>query len=334
MKIFIVILSLFGASPYAYAELICRAADGRNTLLSLGVDTPAIKVTPGIPLGTVLFSKTFEFTTSCSQNKLTDKGNLIYFKRKNITNSLGYGLTLSVGFNGKDGSIAQNIPTNIMIKDVTAVGGGSTSSYWPKNTFSVDVKITKTSNSSVPGVVVKSVDLFTMGGASSYPADTAAFNMQNPNNIVYTTETCKVSGPASFSVVLDKAILNKLNGFGSGIGTNTKPKDFSIMLICDTDIMSTFKIMMQLDGTSPAGGKNSGLLSLSPNADNASGVALQILKGGSGVPVNFGTSWQIGSFPVSGSKITIPLTARYYQTEKNITPGIANSTMIYTISYM
>lgn len=334
LKMLMILFLIFGVCMPVRAELICKATDGRSTLFSLGVDTPMIKVTPGVPLGTVLFSKSFDFMTSCSQNKVTDKGNLIYFKRKNLTTSLGYGLTLSVSFDGKDGSIAQSVPTNVTITDHLAVGGGSTSTYWPKNTFSVDVKITKTANSSVPAATAKSVNLFSMGGAVSFESDAAVFTMQNPDNIIYTSETCKISGPTSFSVDLEKAALNKVSGFGSGVGSSTKPKNFNIMMMCDTEIMGAFKIMMQLDGISPVGGKDSGLLSLSPNANNASGVALQVLNGGTNMPVSFGTAWQIGTFPVSGADITVPFTVRYYQTDKNITPGVANSTMIYTISYM
>ncbi len=160
------------------------------------------------------------------------------------------------------------------------------------------------------------------------------FIMQNPNSVVYTTETCKIKGPASFTVSLDKTTINKKSGFGSGVGSNSKSKGFNISLLCDTEIMSAFKIMLQLDGASPQGGGVSGLLSLSPNTDNAQGVALQILFGGTENPVKLGTPWQIGSFPVSGSEISIPFSVRYYQTQGNVTPGTANSTMVYTISYI
>lgn len=333
-RVLLMFMFLFGFNANVYAGLICRAADGRNILLSLGVDTPAIKVTPGIPIGTVLFSKTYDFTTSCSLNKATDKATLIYFKRKDLTKSLGYGLTLNISFKNNNGNTTQSISSGQSIQDYAAIGGGSTSSYWPKSTFSVDVQIIKTSNSTQPAAIANSVELFTMGGASAYAVDSATFTMQNPNSVVYTTETCKIKGPASFTVTLDKTTINKTSGFGSGVGSNSKSKGFNISLLCDTEIMSAFKIMLQLDGASPQGGGVSGLLSLSPNTDNAQGVALQILFGGTENPVKLGTPWQIGSFPVSGSEISIPFSVRYYQTQGNVTPGTANSTMVYTISYI
>jgi type 1 fimbria pilin len=333
-KVSIAIILLFGLNISAQAELICRATDGRSNLFTLGVDTPVVKVTPGIPIGTVLFSKKFDFTTSCSLNKITDKEQTIYFKREDISHALGYGLTLNVDFQGNNGSTTQSVSSGISINDKIAVGGGSTNKYWPKNTFSVDIQIIKTSNSTKPAVSSKPIDLFTMGASSGYPIDSAMFTMDNPDGIVYTTETCKIKGPASFTVTLDKATLNRKNGLGSGVGSNSKSKSFNISLLCDVEIISAFKVMLQLDGASPQGGSDSGLLSLSPNANNAKGVALQVLLGDTDNPVKLGTSWMIGSFPLTGSEIIIPFSARYYQTQEHITPGIANSTMVYTVSYI
>lgn len=334
IKTLIMIILSFVLNTPVYADLICKATDGQTNLFDLGVDTPAIKVTPGIPLGTVIFSKTYDVTASCSLNKLTDREEVIYFKRKNITQALGYGLTINIGFNNSSGNKVQSISTGTVIKDYLAVTGGTTSTYWPKSTFSVDVEIVKTSNSTQAGAVSKGIELFSIGGQTSYPVDSATFTMQSPNSVTYTTETCKIKGPASFTVNMGKTTVDKRNGFGSGVGSISKAKDFNISLLCDVDIISAFKIMLQLDGTSPVGGLNSGLLSLSPDAENAKGVALQILLGGSENPVKLGTSWQIGSFPVSGEEITIPFSARYYQTEDNVTPGVANSTMVYTVSYI
>lgn len=80
-----------------------------------------------------------------------------------------------------------------------------------------------------------------------------------------------------------------------------------------------------------------GVFSLVEGKQQASGIGIQIAHGGKNqnpVPVNFNSnSYTISLDQNSGTTIRIPLSARYYQTEKNTTPGGATGKLIYTISY-
>nr|WP_243465151.1 fimbrial protein [Photorhabdus temperata] len=66
------------------------------------------------------------------------------------------------------------------------------------------------------------------------------------------------------------------------------------------------------------------------NRTTASGVGMQILYNNQPViihsQINIGNSY-------SGGKYSIPLRARYFQTDRNITPGQANATATMTLTY-
>ena len=72
--------------------------------------------------------------------------------------------------------------------------------------------------------------------------------------------------------------------------------------------------MLRLDGQTPdRWGSKQGLIGLNSQDHSASGVAIQILHAASGVPVDIGSSWKIGSYPLARRTIEVPLLARYYQ---------------------
>lgn len=78
-----------------------------------------------------------------------------------------------------------------------------------------------------------------------------------------------------------------------------------------------------------------GVFALTQTADSAGGAGIQLAYGTGASPefVNFGTTkkyeMDIGSTGIS----EIPLVARYIQTDKKVTPGVANSAVTFLINY-
>ncbi|MGK4437524.1 fimbrial protein [Yersinia proxima] len=114
--------------------------------------------------------------------------------------------------------------------------------------------------------------------------------------------------------------------------TNTGPvgngKTQKIALTCDP----TTKYSLQVDGDAEPG--HQGVLKLSPGS-SATGVGVQLLVGKNQAPVEFGKNKQMGIAASSGTNIQeeIDITARYYQTENKATPGTANATASFTMTY-
>ncbi|MBS9427084.1 MULTISPECIES: fimbrial protein [Photorhabdus] len=113
----------------------------------------------------------------------------------------------------------------------------------------------------------------------------------------------------------------------SGISSTAGGKDFEVILDCDDDV----QIQLMLDGKRA---KNNlyhvWALDQNDNHTTASGVGMQILYNNQPViihsQINIGNSY-------SGGKLSIPLHARYFQTDRNITPGQANVTATMTLTY-
>ncbi|KOY63177.1 adhesin [Photorhabdus heterorhabditis] len=113
----------------------------------------------------------------------------------------------------------------------------------------------------------------------------------------------------------------------SGVNSTAGGKDFEVILDCDDDV----NIQLMLDGKQA---KNNlyhvWALDQDNNQTTASGVGLQILHNNQPViihsQINIGNSY-------SGGKLSIPLHARYFQIDRNITPGQANVTATITLTY-
>ncbi len=318
----------------AQAALKCANGDGSATLVDI---SNRVKVTPGTPVGTTLFSQTFTgLKARCSLTTATGSAETAYFSRPNLSTALGGGLTLFVTYKGNRNSTAANISTGVMVSDRSAFLGLA-SSFWQEvslDPVTVEIVKTGTTGTTSPGTASANMTIGSVG-STMQTSDKAIFYLRGANTIGYLAETCKVPTPASFDVSLGSVGISGSSGFGSGVGSTSQAKDFAINLSCDTAVSGAFKVMMQLDGTPVSGLANQGVLALTNSGASgvASGVGVQVLQGASGTPVSFATPWQVGAFPVSASLINVPFSARYYQTAARVTPGSANSSMTYTISY-
>ncbi|WP_256352963.1 MULTISPECIES: fimbrial protein [unclassified Pseudomonas] len=143
--------------------------------------------------------------------------------------------------------------------------------------------------------------------------------------------TCSVSTP-SVRMSLGTVSVKAFKGVGSNAGTTTE----NITLSCSGGEGSSRDVLITLtDQTQPA--NRTDVLSLT-RASTASGVALQLLRGPTLIRYGADSSvignpnqWLAGS--TGNGTFSIPLTARYIQTERDITAGTANGVATFTMAY-
>ncbi|MBS0877143.1 MULTISPECIES: fimbrial protein [unclassified Tatumella] len=112
-----------------------------------------------------------------------------------------------------------------------------------------------------------------------------------------------------------------------GIGTwpgDQNTRNFNIPLTCNSDA----NVNIQFDGN--AYDANNGLLRLNSGNDSASGVGIQLLY--EKKPVVLSSVFSAGSPGVEGV-FNIPLQARYYQIDKSVDVGNANTSATFTLTY-
>ena len=111
-----------------------------------------------------------------------------------------------------------------------------------------------------------------------------------------------------------------------GIGSTTAATSFNIQLTnCPTGMNA---ITYQIDPTTAVNGSELSVVTLNPSS-TATGVGVQLLNG-SGAPLPLGSSASLGN---AGGSYTIPLQARFYQTDASVKGGTANAAMTFTITY-
>ncbi|HFF1620684.1 TPA: fimbrial protein [Yersinia enterocolitica] len=115
----------------------------------------------------------------------------------------------------------------------------------------------------------------------------------------------------------------------TSVGATTRGNTQHITLTCDTNI----KYSLQVDGIAES--NQPGVLKLSPEPGAASGVGVQLLTGKNNDPVVFGQPKQMGISASSGTNLPekIDITARYYQIADKVTPGSANASATFTLTY-
>ncbi len=330
IKGLLVLLLLCVGLQTARAELECEN-ENIITILDINVNTPPIVVTNSTPIGTVIHRQAVSFTARCSLNSVAGSPENVFFKREDVRTLLGNGLSLYITYKGDRGNTVKAIDTKITVTNRNAFWGLS-SSHWQQIPLEVEFEIVKDQHAGAIVVAPASSIIFTID--SRMRGERAPFFMRGANKIDYRTQTCEILGPRSFSISLGTVSSAGSSGFGTATGTISAAKNFSLNLACDVAASGTFKVMLQLDGTLVSGLENAGVLALSKGSLSASGAGIQVLHGGTETPVSFATPWQIGKFPMVGSALSIPFSARYYQTERIVRPGKADGTMTYTISYL
>lgn len=113
----------------------------------------------------------------------------------------------------------------------------------------------------------------------------------------------------------------------SGVGSTLAEQAFTIPLDCNAGT----KVNVTLDAIKDSSGEK-GVIALSDvnNQIKATGVGVQLRY--KDAPVTLGEPIKVGTAVTEGS-YNVPLTARYYQTESKIGPGIANAVATFTMIY-
>ena len=130
-------------------------------------------------------------------------------------------------------------------------------------------------------------------------------------------------GSAAINVNLGNVPVGAFKGVGTSPDT-ARTKAFDIPLTCSKGA----SINLKLDGT--AYDATQGMLKLDDAGTPAKGVAIQLLYDDKPVELAKSFKWQTAS---EDGTYAIPLKARYVQTDNSITPGAANGSATFTLTY-
>ncbi|MGB3432138.1 fimbrial protein [Achromobacter sp.] len=115
----------------------------------------------------------------------------------------------------------------------------------------------------------------------------------------------------------------------SSVGSTAAEQSFSIKLNCREAKPELNAVYLRMDAKPDASGAP-GVIALSPEANAATGVGIQILDKDR-QPVTYGQSALVGTS--KDGVYNVPFHARYYQTSNQVTAGVANGTATFTLEY-
>ncbi|WP_333976614.1 fimbrial protein [Burkholderia cepacia] len=330
--IFSIILFGIAVSPaFALSADDCQWGNGTSLSGNIamyyvsGYSTPEFN--PSVPIGTIIDSR--EVTPSGINATLSCNTSL-----KNILHGRLYGTT---------DPVYNTYPTT-----VPGVGVRirfSDNQIWFPRTITWG---SSTINISTSPVVIEFVKVGRITAAGTLKGELAGTYIDNEVQYrsIYIMGGIQIKPKVPTCSVATKQIDVKMNPTGNdftpkdfgGVGRTTPERDFSIQLNCaGGDPGTSTNAYVTLTDNSNSGNR-SNLLSLTPDS-KASGVAVQILKGGT--PLGFGpdssaastpNQWKAGNIPQGQGVFTIPLTARYIQTG-TLKGGKANAVATFTMSY-
>ncbi|MBX9494678.1 spore coat protein U domain-containing protein [Yersinia enterocolitica] len=113
-----------------------------------------------------------------------------------------------------------------------------------------------------------------------------------------------------------------------GIGNTGQEITQPIILSCNPKTKYSLKVNDTSTGVP-------GVIKLTQEPGVATGIGVQLLAGKNRVPVVLGSAQEMGTSMAGSedSEQTIDITARYYQTDTTITPGKANASATFTVTY-
>ena len=312
-----VVVSAFSAET-SWAK--CSASSG-----TLNFPDP-IAVQRDAPVGAVIATATLKTTITCDE----------------AGNTPGY--SWNVYPSSRNADYGASSISNVRLTNVPGIGirwsnlsdGTGTVSIWSRKSLN-DESGGRGVRPTGSTLFTDTFELIKLGAVSSNksPSWVLDYDYKNANNVgqgkLYsTTATNRNMQVVACSVLQASIPINmgvvKLAEF-SGVGSTVREKPIEIPLDCDAKT----KVNVTLDGVRHSSGA-AGVLALSPSASQvvATGVGLQLLYNNKAVI--FGTPIAAGVASNDGA-YTIPLVARYYQTDNTITEGQANSTATFTMSY-
>ncbi|ELW2865969.1 fimbrial protein [Salmonella enterica] len=228
---------------------------------------------------------------------LSSLGNNIY-----NTNLPGVGIRLTNTSSGKVLPYDQSVGANVYIY----IGGNG-----------IKAELIKTGD--ISGGTLDAGVLARASVANQFYFANATLNGAN----TITSESCSVvTNPVN--VPLGDHDKSEFSGAGSGTAWQT----FNIDLNC----IRGARINVRIDATADGDAGVPGIIKLDNDPANASGVGVQLWYRYEDSPVQFGQERYYWTSP-SGGNERVQLQARYYQTIQTITPGAANATATFTLTY-
>ncbi|HEF5874732.1 TPA: type 1 fimbrial protein [Burkholderia cenocepacia] len=315
---------LLGSAGIGAAQAAALAKCEAITSAKLATLPENLKIAWDAPVNTVLWKQSgIQISARCWQVlPMSGEMEAMFYRYRDDPKLIANGIAMYITYNGNRGHGDAAIPTGTMIPRTGDV----------KVTATVDVELVKIgATPSTPTDLPMRTVLAGMISAPNEQSDSARYMLYGFENVSFQKTTCGTTTP-SLQVELGTHVLRKAGGIGSGIGSTSPSKDFAIGIQCDSGVAGDFVVNMMLEGN--ALDAANGVLALSPER-SATGVGIQLLKG-DGQPVHLGTPWKIADSPSSlgrSSNFSVPLSARYYQTDATAKPGTANGTATFTIIY-
>jgi len=182
------------------------------------------------------------------------------------------------------------------------------------------IELIKTGPSSAGNLATGTWASFSISPAVGASWITTSLAVTGTNNI--TSVACSLNS-TSINVPLGDVLDIKFTAIGATVGD----KSFDVGLTCDKEA----RINVALAGTQNSDTTDTSVLALTNagQAGTASGMGVQLLYGGT--PLKINNNIVLKTTP--GGQETLPFTARYYQTNKVVTPGKANSSATLNITY-
>lgn len=175
------------------------------------------------------------------------------------------------------------------------------------------------------------VMIYANGGGPNITTDPSYLRL-NASTVTIKASTCEMLSSTAQNVPLLPVGKTQFSGVGTTAGA---PADFSLTTRCGDGV----KLYATMTDGSDAG--NTGNTLKPAEGTTASGVGVQIVR--DGLPISFGpdssasgniNQWYIGTANSGGSEVfTIPLKARYVQTETNMVAGAVKARATVTFSY-
>ncbi|CAM3288682.1 fimbrial protein [Pseudomonas fluorescens] len=235
---------------------------------------------------------------------------------------------------------------------ITNCGNGTAVCNWTlTGTLSFDMSFIKIGDVSPGTIQGASLPTMTQSRVSSNNLEVQHVNFSGSINIVSRTCTTpdvnvpmgshmlsEFSGPNTFTQWKDFSIaLNNCPAF-NGYYQTTGPRWASDGTISNLDTRKNNVLQVRLDPTRTPLNTTLGILSLNPSAPGddpaATGVGVQVAdSAGTALPLASLRTSGITTRAEEGASYSIPLKARYIQTESSITAGPANATATFTINY-
>ncbi|MCH7336808.1 fimbrial protein [Acinetobacter sp. NIPH 2699] len=328
------VLLTAGLGLYGEANAACSTSPGFTTI-DVSMQVGRVVVRPSDPVGKVLVKSLFEIrpndrtTYTCSRSDMmvarllqnyaiSPLGNNIY-----STNIPGIGIRLyreafnATNFSGYYPYTAPVPGTNIRLAEGYFV-----------------VEIVKTAENTGSGTLVPGVySTYYAGNRSDRPFLTSTVY---GNAITIASSSCEWRGNINKAVTLPTVTKS---GF-TGVGSTQGEQSFDLNILCNGGENQTGyeeKNLISLSFDYQQEGTNTKVLkNLEPNATKANGVGVQLVWNyqNKNQVIGLGDKLELGTVKSNQTiEYNVPLTARYYQTNTNVTAGKVRAMATVTIEY-